>query len=121
MAEIVLLGLTVVAFMVGGGMYQSWQKGRRERLRVLEEALRNPEIDGETKRTIVNQLQAGGLPKLGSNAMFGIGWLGFFLGIGLLITDQRDLFEAGAIVSTLGFALITLPLAYREIEQRRRA
>ena len=42
-----------------------------------------------------------------------------FLGIGLLLADDRDLFIGGSILSAVGFALITLPIAFRELESRK--
>ncbi len=120
MEQLFLLLFMVFALMLVGGAVQAWQKNRKDKLRVLEEAIRSPDIDPDTKRAIIHSMQ-GGLPKIGARLFFGAGWLGFFLGIGFVITGDRHLEETGVIISTLGFALLTLPLAYREVESRRRA
>lgn len=118
MDNILIFMAVIFGFILFGGMIQSWQKHRRDKLKILEEAIRSGNVDPETKRTIIESLH-GQTSRM--RMMFGVGWVGLFVGVGLLISDERDLIAPGAIVSAVGFALVTLPIAYRELEARRRA
>ncbi|MCA8943969.1 MAG: hypothetical protein KDB80_15500, partial [Planctomycetes bacterium] len=82
-----------------------WAKHRQDRLRVLDEALRNGDVDPETKRAILDSLQAK-FPL--RKVVFSVGWIAIFLGIGLLASNDRDAFFAGTIIAPLGFGIVTL-------------
>lgn len=120
MAELLIFLFFMSLMFAGIGALQAWQKSRSERLRILEDALRNDSIDAETKREILQTIQ----PRSGKNKdrlLFAVGWIGLFVGIGMLLSDERDMVVPGAMFAAIGFGLITMPIAYREIEARRSA
>ena len=60
---------------------------------------------------------------LSKHALFVIGWLGLFTGIGLLIVgigfENRVLGVSGIITALVSFGVVTVPMALREVERRR--
>lgn len=108
----------VLALVCGLAGVQMWLKHRQERLRVLDETLKSGDLDPDTKRQIVQSLQ-GGFPI--RTILFSIGWIAIFLGVGLIAADDRDAFYAGIVIAPIGFGIVTLPLALREIEARKGA
>lgn len=126
--------VVIFAFVVAMTITQNRAKERRERLKVLEEAIRSGNLDPAMKQELVGELTGKRpeapkpAPQPGSSERhhgpwarlaFGAGWLGLFLGIGLMSMDQRDTWEAGIAITALGFAFVTLPIALREFERER--
>ena len=133
------LAIAVLA-MVGGfgvaivGMVISF-KTRAKRLSVIERALANNDtLDEATRRTLTEELTGKKvqdpnseslrrsvgrqISMLGRNFLFVVGWLALFTGVGLMVTGDSSMIEAGAIVSCIGFGVVTVPLALRELESR---
>lgn len=123
----------IVVFLFVGVivMAQNRAKEKREKLRILEDALRSGHLDEVTKAELVGELTgrrreprhaepaASPAPR-GSTIgrlLFGLGWLGMILGVGFLLSDNRDLMEAGVIVASIALGLMTLPLAVREYDR----
>ncbi len=121
MEAVLFLVFIVFLFILGGSAVSAWQRHKKDKLRILEEAMRNDQVDPETKRRIIESIQSPNTAVTGARLLFGLGWIAFFLGIGLMLAGQRDLFEGGAILSAIGFGLVTLPMAFREIDARKRA
>jgi hypothetical protein len=121
--------LVIFAFIAVMSVIQNRTRERKERLRALEEAIRNGQLDDETKRDLVTELTGrrprphrGSVSEHGRLALvFGLGWLGLFLGVGLMMSGDNDAFEAGSVIAPLSFGLVTLPLALRELAARRGA
>ncbi len=105
---------------------------RLVRLQALQEALRHPQLDEETRRNVLAVLgrEHSGV----TMAMFlrgvyitflGAAWLTFFTGgiFWIFGTFQhwgwRDV-EPAMVATIVGFALLTLPVAVRELLRRER-
>lgn len=126
----------IFGFIVTISAISRRSKERRERLRILEEQLRAGNLDGPEKQRIIEELTGRRFPapagpiapqrpfSAAARVAFGVGWMMIFLAIGLLLSGGRDETEGATIVGPLGFALVTLPIALRELESdrhRRRA
>lgn len=101
---------------------------RHEKLRVLEEALKNPALDRTVVDSLVvnlNQREDGWLGPNGRlmGIWLGIGWLTLFAGVGCLVAgglmDDEDVMAGGVVAAVIGFGLVTYPFAVRELETRR--
>ncbi|MBI5853118.1 MAG: hypothetical protein HZB39_19070 [Planctomycetes bacterium] len=127
----------IFGFIVTVSAISRRSKERRERLRILEEQLRAGNLDGPEKQRILEELTGRRFPEPAgtiappqrpfsavARVAFGIGWMMIFLAVGLLLSGGRDETQGATIVGPLGFALVTLPIALRELESdrpRRRA
>lgn len=114
---LLVLGALVIAVMtVAVIVHQiSLQRHRQQRLKLLEEALRNPNLDAQAQRELVRSLNA---PK--GRALFVLGWFGLFGGIAWLCTGPHgDEFFTAVVVTAMAGACVTLPLALRELEARK--
>lgn len=131
MEEIALFVVPVLITIFGFALIKSWMDGRAkaesDKVRLLEEALKNPSVDRETVERLADRL-AGGAERarsgLGgfSRLLFSLGWLAFLGGLALrLFPPDRDPdWKMSAIwLAVIGFALLTYPFAIREVEQRR--
>ena len=125
--------LIIFGFIAAMTVFQNRAKERRDRLKVLEEAIRSGNLDPAMKQELVGELtgrkpgQASG-PQPAPSAerhgtlariAFAGGWLGLFLGIGLIAMDDRDGYEAGVVIAAISFAFVTLPIAIKELERER--
>ena len=123
--EPILILAVIFGFVIYMSKMSNRAKEQKDKLRVLEEALRSGQIDEATKRDLLRNF--GGAPSgfnlasLYRNPLFVLGWIGFFLGIALVAIDHRDSFEAGMITTFVSFAVLTLPFAIKELESRRPA
>ena len=107
-----VIGVITVAVIV---RQISLQRDRQQRMKLLEEALRNPNLDPQAQRELVRSLQT---PK--GRAPFVLGWFGLFGGIAWLCTDPYgDEFTLAVVVTAMAGACVTLPLALRELEARK--
>jgi hypothetical protein len=108
---------------------------RSQRLKVIEKAIESGRIDEETRRALLKALTPDSqwltalvwqLKGMARNLLFVGGWVTMFAGIGVLIASEtfrwgRDESAGGLIAAFVGFALVTLPLALREISRRNTA
>ncbi len=105
----VLLAVVAIVTLVQGA------RERHRRFDLIEVALRNPSLSPESQRELLRSLQ----PVRGKTP-FVVGWFGLFGGIGWLCAEPSGSKLTMAILLTvLGFALLTLPFALRELELRR--
>lgn len=122
----------IFSFIYGLVWMKNRDNERRERLKLLEQALRADRIDPQLREQIIQSLapeqvrrHAAQHPpapvRAGRSLLLTLGWLTFFTGLGLLLSGSRDGEEAGVIVICVGFGMITLPIAMRELESRRHA
>ena len=105
---------------------------RSQRIKLIEKAIDSGRVDEETKRALFTALapdhqwlrdltcQVKGMAR---NLLFVGGWITMFAGIGVLIASEtfhwgRDESAGGLIAAIVGFALVTLPLAMRELSRR---
>ncbi len=108
---------------------------RKERLRVMEKALHSNQLDDETRRSIAHSLSGEarrdrplwlvslyqGVVYLCRHAVFVCGWIGMFVGAGLMIIGDGEMFAGGVMTALTSFGVVTVPMALREMEVRRRA
>lgn len=105
-------------------------QARSENVRLLEEALKSPQVDRQTLESLTFQLTGKrGIRDRGPGRalafVLGIGWMAMFVGIGLWITGsmarQEEMLVGGIITALIGFGLVTYPFALRELEARKQA
>jgi hypothetical protein len=112
---------------------------RIERLKVMQKAIESGTLDDATRRTILEALSADQrqgsewmralgqhLTFLARNLLFIGGWITMFVGgaFWLLssIRDEDSRYQQDGLIATfVGFALVTVPLALRELESRRQS
>lgn len=103
---------------------------RKDNVRLLEEALKNPALDRATIESLAFQLTGARTPRGGGQGRFlafvlAIGWLTLFTGIGILVIGamigRPEPSAAGALVALIGFGIVTYPFALRELEARNKA
>jgi ABC-type Fe3+ transport system permease subunit len=120
--------ITIFVFALIKGWMDARVQSRTERVKLLEEALKNPAIDRATIESLTFQLTgARGPKKPGSSPLMAIilavGWIALFAGIGCWVfgemTHEKDALAGGVITSIVGFGLVTYPFALRELEARR--
>ena len=96
-------------------------KRRRKRLEILEEALKRGDMDRELRAEVVDMLRSegAGRPRW-RHLSFTVGWFGLFAaGALLLFRGDWGTEEAGWITLIGSMALVTLPLALKELDARR--
>ncbi len=77
-------------------------------------------MDAELRREVVEMLRSEGAGGLcWRHLLFSVGWFGLFAGGALLVFGGRAQEDAGWITLIASFALVTLPLAIRELDARR--
>jgi len=122
--------LIIFGFIAVMSISQNRAKERKERLRVIEEAIRSGNLGPDAQQDLVTELTGRRRPRPApavpspaarGRFLFGLGWLGMFLGIGLMAIGDRDTFEPGAVIAAISFGFVSLPLAIRELDNRRRA
>lgn len=132
---VVVAGIVVLG--IGLASLAGRRRQREARLRVIEQALRHPTLDQATRTELMRVLAADGrgdhvAPRAscgrwwrGGYVLFLAGsWLTFVIGGGLWILRETMNWywideEATAVTVVVGFALLTLPLALRELLGRR--
>jgi hypothetical protein len=133
MSEIVYLLVPVLLTIFVFAIVKAWMDGRVEaanqRVRLLEEALKNPAVDRAMIETLTYQLTGGRKPRQGAGvqrlmaAVLAVGWVGLFTGIGIWVfgemTNSGDAYAGGIITTIASFGLVTYPFALRELEIRR--
>lgn len=101
------------------------ERERRDRVRLVEQALKSDALDPELRAALIQTLRPHSVAMWWQSTTpaklcFGIGWIGMFVGIGLLCFGLgRDDRMAGGVMTGMGFALASLPIAVRELERRR--
>lgn len=128
--EVAYILVPIFVFVLLKNLIEQRSKVRQERIRLLEKALENPAMDRPTLESLAFQLTGAPPPRQERRSGFlafvlAIGWLALFVGIGVLvigqITETEEATAGGALVSFIGFGLITYPFALRELEARQKA
>ncbi len=111
-------------------------KQKSDRLRLMEKALQADTVDDATRGVLLDQLSGRNRQRpewlaslyqhllfLSKNALFVVGWMGMFTGIGLVVVgvgfDREELGFAGVLTALVSFGVVTVPMALREAERRR--
>lgn len=126
----VILGV-IFGYALIKGILDQRTKERMERLRILEQALRNPSIDRDSITALAQQITGRKAPQAPNGPgrlqafVLAIGWLTLFSGLGILaigeLTGAGKAAASGVLVAVIGFGLVTYPFALRELEARRQA
>ena len=132
MTQIALFVIPTLVVIFVFALIKTWldqrAQARAERVRLLEEALKNPAIDRPTIESLTYQLTGARSPRAaGSGRMMAgilaLGWLATFAGVGLWVmgewTHDNDVVAGGIITAIIGFGFVTYPFALRELEARR--
>jgi hypothetical protein len=103
----------IVYALSGGARLQ------KQRLQLIEKTLERQDLSAAERQELVRSL-AQGTPR--NSRLFVTGWLGLLVGIAWLLTEPgHPNFTVAVILTALGFGLVTLPLAQREIDRRQTA
>lgn len=106
---------------------------RMQRLQLLQEALRHPQLDEGTRRRVLEvlgseqpRLPMAVLVRAGYIGFLCIAWLMFFAGgVAWILSELQNWSwrdqEAAIFATVAGFALLTLPMAVRELLRRERS
>jgi hypothetical protein len=122
----------VFGILVGffSGQADKWHKQRMARYEVLRQALQHPGLDAQLRHRILQILaEEGGFGRhmvfrALSFAWFAAGWCMLLGGFGVCALLKANLIsymppEGPIAVGCMGFVLLTLPLAWREWNERR--
>ncbi len=127
--EISILAL-IFFFVVFMTAMQGRAKERRERLRIIEEAIRSGKLEPHAQDELVQELTGRRVrrthePQKAWNPgrfLFGLGWLGLFVGVGVLIVGgvigEDEALAAGGVISAISFGVMSLPMAMRELDRK---
>jgi hypothetical protein len=136
MEGIALVLLVIFGSSIVQTAMRTAEKRRADTVRLLEEALRNPQVDRKVIDDLARQLTGnrvgsdGGQPVVNPGLGFvghlflAIGWFGLFVAVGLLIGSnygvgvEQELLLAGWIVALVSFGCLTYPFAVREARAR---
>ena len=140
MEGIALVLLVIFGSSIAQTAMRTAEKRRADTVRLLEEALRNPQVDRKVIDDLARQLTGnrvgsdGGQPVVNPGLGFvghlflAIGWFGLFVAVGLLIGSnyvvnygvgfEQDMLLAGWIVALVSFGCLTYPFAVREARAR---
>jgi hypothetical protein len=124
-----LIAIPILAMIFGFGVLMTRianrERERRDRVRLAEQALKAERLDPDVRNALLSALRPAAphswwQSTTPAKLCFAIGWIGMFLGIGLLCFGYRyDEQMAGGMIAGIGFALASLPIAIRELERRR--
>ena len=100
-------------------------RNHTRRIRVLENVLQGGNLDDTSKQMLVAELTRPSVVVHAILAIWnqgrllaGIGWIGIFLGIGMLFSGERDAIRIGVPLACVSFGVLTLPFAFRELDRR---
>ena len=122
-SQAALVPALILAVIFGYKLVQRWMdeqaRVRAERLRLLEQALKNPSIDRATVEGLAQKLtgarrveRSGGAGPF-TTLVLAAGWVTLFAGVAVRLSGEPD----GIIGVVTGLALVTLPFAVREFER----
>ncbi len=130
--EFAVILFVIFTFVLVKMVLEQRSAARRDNLRVLEEALKNPAIDRATLENLTYQLTGRQSARSHERTpwfgrlqpwILAIGWGCLFSGAALWVVGEmlgkHDAIISGVGTGILGFGLITYPFALRELEARR--
>lgn len=128
--ELVYILVPIFLFVLLKMVLDQRAEARKDNVRLLEEALKNPALDRATIESLAFQLTGARTPRSGGQSRFlafvlAIGWITLFVGVGIWVIGamigRPEPSAAGAMVSLIGFGIVTYPFALRELEARHKA
>jgi hypothetical protein len=134
-------GVLIMMVLFGAISFWVWISHRaglrKQRLEVIQKAIESGNLDDATRREVLDALGRDGrtgsewsselgrqLAFLARNLVFVAGWLTMFIGAGCWIAGgifgwYRTDIQTAVIATFVGLALVTVPIALRELESRR--
>lgn len=129
--ELAVILLPLLVFILIRGQLEQKNRLEAQRMQLLEQALRQGQLDRHGVEQLTQQLGSVPPPPPAQRQsrwlalLLALGWVTLFVGIGIAVLGTmlggKDEFAAGALVSIIGFGLVTYPFALRELEARRSA
>lgn len=128
--ELVYILVPIFFFVLLKMVLDQRGEARKDNVRLLEEALKNPALDRATIESLAFQLTGARTPRTGGHTRFlafvlAIGWITLFVGVGIWVIGamigRSEPSAAGVLVSLIGFGIVTYPFALRELEARHKA
>lgn len=129
--ELALILVPIFVFVLIKMILDQRAAARKDNVRLLEEALKNPALDRPTIESLSFQLTGMRPVRTASGPgrflafLLAIGWIALFTGIGIGsiggLFETEEMVVAGVITGVVGFGLVTYPFALRELEARRQA
>lgn len=122
--------IPIFGFVLAKGFLEQRAAARKDNVRLLEEALKNPALDRATIESLAYQLTGARAPRhQGPSRMLalllGVGWLALFSGAGVWLIGRILMEEAataaGVMVAIVGLGIVTYPFALRELDARQKA
>lgn len=128
--ELSFILIPIFAFVLAKGFLEHRAAARKDHVRLLEEALKNPALDRATIESLAFQLTGARAPRhQGPSRLLAftlaIGWLALFTGAGIWLIgrllDEDAASAAGVMIAVIGFGIVTYPFALRELEARQKS
>lgn len=126
--ELLFILIPIFVFVLLKMVLDQRAQAQQDRVRLIEEALKSPNIDRQALESLTFQL-TGQRPVRNLNTsrflaiVLAAGWIALFTGLALWIagglSHDRDTFTGGIVTALIGFGLVTYPFALRELEARR--
>jgi hypothetical protein len=122
--------IPIFAFVLAKGFLEQRAAARKDSVRLLEEALKNPALDRATIESLAFQLTGARAPRHQGPSrllalLLAVGWLALFTGVGVWLIgrllDNEAASAAGVLVAVIAFGVVTYPFALRELESRQKA
>ncbi len=127
----------IFMFIVLMTLMKNRSQQHRDKMDIIQKALDSGAIDENAKREMLEALSGQNWVKQHQRNveraarvsekrsfgrfMFGIGWMGLFLGVVLflagLAVGEEELLVGGAVVGGIAFGIVTLPFAFRELDR----
>ena len=98
------------------------ERDQKRRIELIERALQSGVVDDATKRELLAAVANDTWYGAHGRPSFLFGWIGLFVGIGLIILamDDGELWKPAVIISAISFGVLSLPIAAREFHSRTR-
>ena len=127
MEQFVVILVPIFIFVLIKMWMDQRAQARADRVRLLEEALKNPSVDRATVEALAYQLTGARKPREGASPFMAVvlafGWLALFSGIGVWVLGEymnaEEVIAGGIVTLVVGFGVVTYPFALRELEARR--
>ena len=128
-----MITMTIVfGFILAAIVVVHRSKHKQARLRLVERALQEGNLDDATRKQLLDSISASGwagalqqqIAFLARHVVFVSGWLGIFTGLGMTawggIEGDQDVIGIGVVVALISFGVVTVPMALRELQGRSR-
>jgi hypothetical protein len=130
--EVIPVVMVVMAFsfLTAREVMHAWRRKDETKLKhaTWQKLLETGQLDRKTLEDIVSNAEGrgGGWLEaiLNGSLLFVVGWIGIFVGLAFLAGgacfNDEDMVGGGFIVGLISLGLATLPLAWREVQERFR-